>query len=49
MQTNVSIIICVKDAGKFIGKCIKSILNQTFKDFEVVVVDDGAREVLQKP
>jgi len=52
MQTNVSVIICVKDAEKFIGRCIRSVLNQTFKDFEVVVLDDGCldntRHIIEK-
>ena len=40
MQTNVSVAICVKDADKHIGKCISSLLDQTFKDFEIVIVED---------
>ena len=41
MKTNVSVIICVKDAEKYIGKCISSLLDQTYKDFEIVIIDDG--------
>jgi glycosyltransferase involved in cell wall biosynthesis len=40
MKTNVSVIICVKDAEKYIGECVSSLLNQTFKDFEIVIIDD---------
>lgn len=36
----ISIVIPVYNAEKYIGACLKSILNQTFTDFEVIVVDD---------
>jgi len=41
MRPQISIVLPVKNASKFIGECIESILSQTFIDFEVVVVDDG--------
>ena len=34
------VIIPNYNSEKFIKKCLDSILNQTFKDFEVVIVDD---------
>jgi len=40
MQTNVSVIICTKDAEKYIDKCTSSLLDQTFKDFEIVIIED---------
>ena len=36
----ISVIIPVYNAGEFIGECLDSLLNQTFQDFEVIVVDD---------
>ncbi len=36
----VSIVIPMYNAEKYIGECLDSILAQTFKDFEVIVVDD---------
>ena len=36
----VSVIIPMYNAEKYIGECLDSILNQTFQDFEVIVVDD---------
>ena len=36
----ISVIIAVYNAEKYIGDCLDSILSQTFRDFEVIVVDD---------
>lgn len=35
-----SIIVPVYNVEKYIRKCMDSIMNQTFRDFEVIVVDD---------
>lgn len=36
----VSVIIAMYNTEKYIGDCLESVLVQTFKDFEVIVVDD---------
>ena len=41
---NVSVVIPCYDAQATIASAIKSVLNQTFEDFEVIVVDDGSRD-----
>ena len=38
----VSVIVPVYKVEKYIGRCITSILNQTFNDFELILVDDGS-------
>ena len=38
----VSIIIPSYNHEKFIGDAIESLLNQTYKNFEIIVVDDGS-------
>lgn len=40
----ISIIIPTYQHEKEIGKCISSILNQTFKDYEIIVVNDGSTD-----
>ena len=42
----ISIIIPAYNSAETIGACLESIFNQTFKDFEVIVVDDGSTDDL---
>lgn len=37
-----SVIVPVYKVEKYIHKCVDSILNQTFTDFELILVDDGS-------
>lgn len=39
-----SIIVPVYGVEKFLPQCIKSILAQTFSDFELILVDDGSKD-----
>lgn len=36
----ISVIIAMYNAEKYVAECLESLLNQTFQDFEVIVVDD---------
>ena len=38
----VSVIVPVYNAEKYIEKCIKSILNQSYENFELLIVNDGS-------
>ncbi len=40
----VSIIIPVYNTGEYLHKCIKSILNQSLKDIELIIVNDGSTD-----
>lgn len=41
---NFSIIIPVYNVEKYIDKCIKSILNQSYTNFEVLLINDGSSD-----
>ncbi len=40
----VSVLISAYNEENYIGKCIGSLLKQTYKDMEIVVIDDGSRD-----
>jgi len=40
----VSVIIPTYDRRSVLGRAIRSVLSQTFKDFELIVVDDGSED-----
>ena len=48
----VSVIVPVYNASKYLCRCISSILNQTFTDFELILINDGSTdnslEILRK-
>lgn len=39
-----SVIIPLYNKEKYIGETLKSVLNQTFQDFEVIIVNDGSTD-----
>lgn len=40
----VSIVIPAYNSSKYIGRCMESILEQTYKDYEVIIIDDGSSD-----
>ncbi len=40
----VSVIVPVYNVEKYIRKCLKTLVNQTLKDIEIIVVDDGTKD-----
>ncbi len=44
MSIKISVIVPCYNSEKYIDDCIKSLLNQTFKDFEIICVNDGSTD-----
>lgn len=42
MKPAVSVIVPVYKVEQYLDKCVQSILDQTFRDFELLLVDDGS-------
>lgn len=51
-MTKISIIIPTCNSKKYLKECIESMINQTFKDIEVIIVDsssnDGTQNIIKK-
>ena len=43
-MSQISVIIPAYNVAKYIDKCFKSLVTQTFKDFEVIVINDGSTD-----
>ena len=40
----ISVLMAVNHAGRFLEPALRSLANQTFKDFEVILVDNNSRD-----
>ncbi len=40
----VSVVVCCYNAAKFIDRCFGSLLLQTYKDLEIIFIDDGSTD-----
>lgn len=44
MKGKVSIIIAIYNIEKYLGECLNSVINQTYKDLEIILVNDGSSD-----
>lgn len=43
-KPKLSIIVSVYNTFKYVEKCIESILNQTYENIELIIIDDGSKD-----
>ena len=43
-MSKVSVVVPIYNVEQYLNKCIDSIVNQTYKDLEIILVDDGATD-----
>lgn len=48
METLVTIVMCVYNTEKYLREAIESILNQTYKNLEFIIIDDGSTDSSSK-
>ena len=44
MSVLISIVVPVYNVEGYVRRCFESVTNQTWKDFEVIVIDDGSMD-----
>ena len=45
MDVKISVVLPVYNVANYLRKCLDSLVNQTFKDFEVICVNDGSTDL----
>lgn len=44
MEIKVSLIIPVYNVEKYLSRCLDSLLQNTYQNFEMILVDDGSKD-----
>ena len=43
-KSDISVVIPCYNAGQFLTRSVESILAQTFRNFEIIIVNDGSND-----
>ena len=43
LSVNISVIIPIYNSEKYLSECLESIINQAFKDIEIIYINDGLK------
>ena len=44
MSDLISVIVPIYNVAEYLPECIESIINQTYKNIEIILVDDGSTD-----
>ena len=44
MEDKISIIMPVYNVEKYLTRCLESVINQTYKNLQIILVDDGSTD-----
>ena len=44
MKERISVVVPVYNVEQYLEKCVNSIINQTYRNLEIILVDDGATD-----
>jgi glycosyltransferase involved in cell wall biosynthesis len=44
LSVKISVIIPIYNSEKYLSECLESIINQTFKDIEIICINDGSKD-----
>ena len=47
-MAKVSLVVPIYNSSKYLNKCIDSLVNQTLKDIEIILINDGSTDDSEK-
>ena len=48
MKNKISVIVPIYKVEQYLNRCVESIVNQTYKNLEIILVDDGSPDLCPK-